>query len=460
MKPTLRGCRHLACALAAIGVLGGCDGANAGSSGDRSDDIEGAAGAAADEEVFVLTYWNSEGANEELTALHEATTAFESHHPHVSVVPVAVAEQDVVEQAKSRLALRPEVPHLFQRPDYESLLELDRSEAVLDLSALFAEQGWNSAIPHEVLEDGFSLAGKPMAIPTSMHRVNVIYYNKALLEGYGLGTPETLEQFKQLVQDLKDRETTPLVMGNLSSEPLWQFAYQCLAPHVMGPQHAKDFFQGSVSGDDPKFIELLDTVLFFRCGPNPGASCDGYFNRDTDAIAEDAATNAFVEGFRGGPAYVLYPSGDWVQPKLSAAGLKPGIDFDMFVCPVANSADTAVFVGRPEGWMVGTGSDSTSLGLELPRYLGSVEGQLILNAHHGSIPVRTDIDPAEHGDAFDVLQSRTMRDLASQPYWHSGQQPGTLPSHADELKVAMQAGAIESVANYVFNNYQTLATTP
>ena len=40
--------------------------------------------AAADEEVFVLTSWNSEGANEELTALDDATTAFESHHPHVS----------------------------------------------------------------------------------------------------------------------------------------------------------------------------------------------------------------------------------------------------------------------------------------------------------------------------------------------------------------------------------------
>jgi glucose/mannose transport system substrate-binding protein len=462
MKPTLRRCGKLACTLAAVSVLGGCDGASGSSagSGGSSDDNVGGASASADEEVFVLTYWNSDGASDELTALYDTTAAFEAHHQHVSVVPVAVAQQDVVEQAKSQLALRPKAPHLFQRPDYQSLLELDGSGAVLDLSELFAEQNWDGAIPGEVLDDGFSIAGKPMAIPTSMHRVNAIYYNKPLLAGHGLGIPETLEQLKALVQDLRALDTTPLLMGNLSSEPLWQFAYQCLAPHVMGPQHAKDFFQGLATGDDPKFIELLNTVLFFRCGPNPGATCDGYFNRDTDAFDEDAAASAFVEGFRGGPAYALYPSGDWVQPKLSAAGLKPGVDYDVFVCPVANAGDTAVFVGRPEGWMVGTGSDSAAFGLELPRYLGSVEGQVTLNAGHGSIPVRTDIDLAEYGDAFDVLQSKTLQDFATSPYWYSGQKPGSLPSHADELKAAMQAGSIELVANYVFNNYKTLVTTP
>lgn len=100
----------------------------------------------------------------------------------------------------------------------------------------------------------------------------------------------------------------------------------------MGPTACKDFFQGLATGDDAKVIELLNAVLFFRCGPNPGASCDGYFNQDADAIDED-------------------------------------------------------------------------------------------NARLGSIPVRTDIDPAEHGEAFDVLQSRTLRDLATHPYWHSGHNP-------------------------------------
>lgn len=437
--------------LAAISMLGACGGGG-------PNDIEGAGGAQSDEEVFVLTYWEEGAASGDLTALEETVAAFESHHERVSVVPVRVAEQDVVEEAMSLTALRPEGGRLFQRPDDNSLIELNRSGAVLDLGELFAEAGWIGAIPDELLDDGFRIEGKPMAFPTHLHRANVIYYSKALIEANGLVTPETVEQLKQLVQDVQDQGATPLVMGNLSGEPLWQFAYQCLAPHVMGPQHAKDFFQGLSTGDDGKFIELLNTVLFFRCGPNPDVSCDGYFNQDTDAIDEDAATDAFIEGFRGGPAYALYPAGDWVQPKLSAAGLRPSIDYDAFVCPVASAGDTPLFVGRPEGWMVGAGSDSASMAIELARYWGSMEGQVMLNAHQGSIPVRTDIDPAEYGDAFDALQSRTLRDLATHPYWHSGQKPGTLPTHADELKAAMQAGSIDIVANYVFNNYETLVT--
>lgn len=456
MKPFLRVFGRVAHVIVAISTLAGCERVSVPSSAESGGSSAGGAPGAPDEEVFVLSYWMGDRASGGLGALYDTAAAFESQYEGVAVVPVAVTEQELVQEAISRTTLSPEGQNVFQRPDYQSLLELHRSGAVLDLTELFADETWSSAIPEDLLDDGFRVEGKPAAIPTNMQRVNVVHYNKPLLESYGFVPPKTLGQFKELVQDLREAGAVPLLMGNASGDPLWQFAYQCLAPHVMGPRHARDFFQGLSTGDDEKFIELLNTVLFFRCGPAPDESCDGYFNQDTDDMDEGAATSAFIEGFRGGAPYALYPSGSWVQAELSAAGLSPGIDFDVFTCPVASAADTGVFVGRPEGWMVGAGSDSGPLAIELARYLGSVEGQVSLNARQGSIPARTDIDPAEYGDVFDVLQSRALRDLASQPYWHSGQKPGTLPNHADELKAAMQAGSIEIVANYVLNNYETL----
>jgi glucose/mannose transport system substrate-binding protein len=424
--------------------------------GTEQRGVGGAAGSggAELESVSVMSWWKDADG----LALAEAAKTFESMHDAVAVQSITIGEESaLLEAIGARLSEGLPAPDVFQRPQ-GGLERLTGPAAALGLDELYDSEGWSEAMPSELVAAHSTFEGARIAIPTNVVRTNTIYYDPRVFEGLGLGVPKTIDELRVLAKSLSnDPALTPLLLGNGDASALWHFAANCLAPHSMGPDHARDFFQGRLSGDDEKFVELLELVLYFRCGEQETGACSGYFNEDADTLLPSDATKRFLQSLSSdSPTIALYPADDTVRVGLEQAGFQPGEDFGVFACPVASSGDEPVFTGRDEGFVLSAEAGARPAALDFARFLGSQEGQLAINAARGGVPARIDVDLGADPLAFDAIQVEAHRALAQGAYWWSGQPEGTLPNVGRELTASMQAGSIEIIQNYVRSNYSTL----
>lgn len=447
----------------------GADSSGAGGSGTAGSGTGG--GGSANElsgSLEVVTFWGTEGGD--FAAIENASNAFTERHPGVELQLTQVADgwAGLDENIETRLMKGLEMPDVFQKASDESLLKWNANGDVYDLTELYAQpepeaeggNAWQDVIP-EALLGRHRFDGHLLSLGVNLHRTNGIFYNKKLFEQHDLSPPKTIEDLKNLVVKLKSdvdlNGGAPMIIGNLYEWTFSVFVFSCLGPHVMGPDEYRDYLNGDLSPENAKFEELLDLVLFLRCGPDPANECDGYFNPDIDELDHLPSIEAFVDGFEdGNPKYAMTQAGDWVKQWMKDGGLEPGVDFDVFVCPVANEGDTPVFTGGADSFSMMSAAPNPEAALAYMKFLGSKEGQLAINQEKGAIPIRNDIDLAQYPDIFDALQVKTYTDFQNHRYFIDGWAPGALPNMMSELKLSIQAGTTEIAYNYVKNNYSTL----
>lgn len=414
----------------------------------------------------VVTFWGDDDAK----AIENATEAFTRANPDVTVELTSVENGWVglTDNIDGRLAKAVPLPGVFQKGSDDSLMGWNADDVVQDLTALYTEpepeeQGgnaWQDVIPESILKKA-QFDGKYLTVNANMHRTNAIFYNKKLFAEHDLEPPTTIDEFKELLVKLKtevDLEGgSPLLIGNIYSWTLHQFIFTCLAPHVMGPDEFTNYFGGNMDPENAKFEELLNLGLFLRCGSDPETECDGYLNADMDELDHYPSIEAFVASYEDGmPKYAMAPAGDWVKQWMKNGGLEPGVDFDQFVCPVANAGDTPVFTGGTDSFSMAAESPSHATALAFMKFLGSKEGQLAINEKKGAIPLRNDIDLADYPDVFDAVQVKTYADFQAHTYFVPDWKPGALSGMGEQLKLSLQGGTIEVAYNYVKNNYETL----
>jgi glucose/mannose transport system substrate-binding protein len=413
----------------------------------------GTGGAAPSGAVEFLTYWS----NNDLLAVEEVGAEFEAAHPAITVN--IGHDDDVVKHIENRFTKGLRVPDVFhRRSDDQKMLEWMATDSIMDLGPLYESEGWAENMPPEVVQKQ-TLNGMSVALPVNIQRLNSIFYNKRLFAEHGLVPPTTMAEFKTLVAKLKDDGgVTPMAIGNQWDWTFWMFVFTCIGPNIMGPDHYATYFSGhAASPDDAKLVEMLETALYFRCGPTPEKGCDGYFNADMDEIDHYPSVEAFIDGFQTDQSKIaMLPAGDWVKSWIKDAGLTPGEDFDAFECPVMDAADERLFIASYDSIAAMKKAANPQAADVFLRYFGSVEGQVAFNAKKGSIPVRTDVDLAQYPDAFDALQLKAHNDFRTHRYFDSSYKSGALPNLSPELKQSMQAGSIEIAYNYIKNNYDSL----
>jgi ABC-type glycerol-3-phosphate transport system substrate-binding protein len=414
--------------------------------------MNGTGGAAPSGAVEFLTAWQ----DNDLKAVQAVEAGFEAAHPTVTVT--VDRQDDVVKNMENRFTKGLGVPDVIHRPNDENMLKWMATDSIMDLGALYESEAWNDHMPAPLVQKQ-TLNGKTVAVPVNIQRLNSVFYNKKLFAANGLVPPTTIPEFKALVAKLKDDVgVTPMVIGNQWDWTFWMFVFTCLAPNVMGPDHYAKYFSGeAASPDDAKLTQMLETALYFRCGPTPEKGCDGFFNADIDTMDHYPSVESFIGGFQADqPQVAMLPAGDWVKSWIKDAGLKPGEDFDAFECPVMNAADERLFIASFDSIAAMKNAPNPQAADLFLRYFGSVEGQVAFNAKKGSIPARTDVDLAQYPDAFDSLQLKTHKDFQTHRYFDPGYKAGALPNMMAELKQSMQDGSIEIVHNYIKNNYDTL----
>src|SRR6202011_2421213 len=154
------------------------------------------------------------------------------------------------------------------------------------ITDLYKSEGWDNIVPKDLI-DLVSKDGQAYAVLVGVHRGNVLWYNKKVLEKNGIkvGDKMTFDEFFAAADKLKAAGVTPLAVGDTG---IWASSQLFENPllGLVGPQGWKDLFSGKMSFDDPKVKEAA--TLYGKLLK--------YQNSDHSALSWDQAVKAVEEG--------------------------------------------------------------------------------------------------------------------------------------------------------------------
>jgi glucose/mannose transport system substrate-binding protein len=320
-------------------------------------------------ELEIFSWW----AGDEGPALEALIALYNEQNPGVEVINATVTGGSGV---NARAVLKTRMlggtpPDTFQVHAGEELtgtwVVADRME---DLTSLFEEQGWNEAFPAQLLET-LTVDGGIYSVPVNIHRSNVMWFNPARIEEWGIAVPATWDEFLETCPAIQANGVTPLVVGEAwTVNHLWE----SVALGVLGPEGWNGIWTGATDPLGPEMAAVWDTF---------GAVLD-CSNIGTDA-AGLSWQQAIDQVVAGTAAFNIM--GDWAAGYMTTTlGLEPGEGFGFAASPSTDG--NFLWLSDSFGLPVGAPNrDNTIAWLEV---LGSVEGQNAFNPLKGSIPARVD----------------------------------------------------------------------
>lgn len=340
-------------------------------------------------QLEIFSWW----AGDEGPALEALIDVYGEQHPGVEVINATVTGGSGV---NARAVLKTRMlggtpPSTFQVHAGEELtgtwVIANRME---DLTDLYAEQGWNEAFPADLLET-LTVDGAIYSVPVNVHRSNVMWFNPAKLEEWGIAAPATWDEFLTACPTLQEAGVTPLVIGEAwTVNHLWE----SVALGVLGPDGWNGIWTGETTPEQmtavwDKFGQILD--------------CSN-LGEDSAGLSWQQAIDKVIAGEAG-----FNIMGDWAAGYMTTTlALEPGVGYGFAAAP--DTAGNFMWLSDSFGLPVGAPNpDATVAWLEL---LGSVEGQNAFNPLKGSIPARTDAVEAAP-DLYNAYLQSAAADWAS-----------------------------------------------
>ncbi len=349
--------------------------------------------------VEILSWWSSKSERAALDALLDVHA---EHYPDVRVINAA---EDNAEEARARLPDRLRrglPPDTFQANIGQDLFQWvlfdgrnDERSTVSSLDDIAREENWFDVFPPSVVS-ALSYEDRLYGVPVNIHRLNTLFYNRPILEREDLDPPATLEEFHATLATLVERGYEhPLSIGNEDDWTMSLFAMENLFPAIAGAE----FYASYWEGDEEPEHELMQETLAQLLAMWP------YFNDDAmEASWTDGVERLFAEERTDQAVFTVM--GDWAKGHLQAEGYVAGEDFDWV--PFPGSKDTFVFTS--DCFPMPLGAPHPVEVTDLLVTFGSRRAQLAFNQYKGSLPARTDIEPA---DDLDALTRRTWDDFQS-----------------------------------------------
>ena len=400
----------LAAATAAVLALAACGSGNSGGGGNTGGGTEST-------EVEVFTWW---AAGSELTGLQALEEVFAEQHPDFTFVNGAVAG-GAGSAAKDLLQTRLQAgdpPDTFQAHAGAELQDYIDAGQIEDVSDLYEEFGLTDVFPQDLI-DLLTVDGAIYSIPSNIHRSNVVWANPTVLEDAGLDPstpPADLDAWIEDLQTLQDAGvSTPL-----SVAAPWTQVH--LLETVLMADLSADAYVGLWDGTtDWNGAEVTAALAHFE-------TLMSFTNTDRDGLDWPDATQMVIDGSAG-----YNVMGDWAVAAFEEAGIERGAGFVEF--PVPGTDGSFGFLADSFTLPVGAPNpDGATAWLET---VGSLEGQVAFNQAKGSIPARTDADPAD----FSEYQQSAIDSYASEEI---------LPSlaHGAATPVAVLNAITDAVSKY------------
>jgi glucose/mannose transport system substrate-binding protein len=255
------------------------------------------------------------------------------------------------------------------------------------IDELWRAEGLEKVIP-PVIREMNRFDGHYYSVPMNVHRTNLIWYNKALLDKHGIdpATLETWDAFFAATSKLKAAGiASPIQMGATWTASL-------LFESIMASQGIavyEDWVNGKIkAADDPRIVVALTTFGRYLT----------YVNADHGTLGWDVAIKRVMNAES---AFCMM--GDWANGEFRFAGQKYGKDYGALLVPGTRTMfglNVDSFL-HPRGL---ANEKNSQLWLKLA---ASREGQDAFNPLKSSIPARNDADVAR----YDPYQRSAIADF-------------------------------------------------
>lgn len=354
--------------LAAVGLaLAGCSGnADNGNAGGSDDDSQ----------VEVFTWW---AAGSEKAGLDALVEVFNEQFPDTEFVNAAVAG-GAGSNAKNALASRLKAnnpPDSFQAHAGAELTDYIEADKLEDLSGFYEDNGLNDVFP-ETLLDRLTVDGKIYSVPSNIHRANVVWVNTAVLTDAGIdptAAPADLDAWLADMEKLKAAGVeTPL---SVATDWTQVQLFENVLISVLGAEGYQGLWDGSTKFDSDEVTEAIDYYTQLLSYAN------------TDGTGQDwpVATDMVIDGTA---AYNVM--GDWALAQFDAKDKTYGTDYTTWPTPGTDG----VFDFLADSFTLPVGAPHAGGAENWLKTISSDDGQKAFNLAKGSIPARTDADPADY----------------------------------------------------------------
>lgn len=342
-------------------------------------------------EVNALTFYDWWTSPSESAALQKLVKVFAEKYPDVAIVaaPVVGGAGFKMLPVVTSLAEAGESPDAFQmhagyeaRPYYDAGL-------LSPIDDIWQSEGLERVIP-SVIQDMSKFDGHYYSVPVNVHRSNVVWYNKILLDKNGIKPTAltTWDAFFRAADKLREHGVAyPIQMGES-----WTVAHtfeQVVAS--MGVDFYADWINGKVTKEDD--ANLVEALTIFK-------RYLSYVNPDHKSISWDAVIKRIIKG--EGAFNIM---GDWANGEFKLIGMKYGVDYGTVLVPGTQGMYGLVIdtFQHPKGISHPTNSDRWL------KVVASREGQDGFNPIKGSISPRSDSDVSK----YDPYQQSAIADFQS-----------------------------------------------
>jgi glucose/mannose transport system substrate-binding protein len=326
----------------------------------------------------IFSYWTS---GSEAAALNALLDLYKAQNPGVEIVNATVAGGNgsaALPVLQARL-LGGNPPDTWQtHPGSELFNRYVAAGKCESVTELYVSEGWLKVVPAQLV-DLMSQQGQTYCVLAGVHRANVLWYNKKVLEKEGITIGEKIS-FQELLAAADKLHTAGITALAVGDSGVW--ASTCLLENcLLASLHASGWNSlcgNQIHWDDPRVVAAVRSYKQLLEIENP----------DHAALSWDQAIAKVLEG-----KCAFSVMGDWAYGEFKKANQKDNEDFGWVNFP--GTEGSFIMVG--DGFTLATGAPHKSETLQWLKVLGSKEGQLAFNKIKGSIPVRTDINPKEFG---------------------------------------------------------------
>jgi len=259
------------------------------------------AGAANTLEIF--SWWTAGGEADGLKAMFQI---YGQRYPDVEIVNAVVAGGDVTNaQAILRTRMQGgDPPDSFQVHGGEELTSAWVVTNFMEpLPSTYKREGWLTVFPKDLVNI-VSYKGDPYSVPVSVHRGNVLWYNKKIFDDNKLTAPTTWDEFFKVADALKAKGITPLALGDQNK---WEAAhlFEDVLLGTLGPRGYRGVWTGKTSWTGDTVKRALQTY----------AKILAYVNTDHAVGTWDSAAQMLIDG-----KAAMTVMGDWASGYFTSKG--------------------------------------------------------------------------------------------------------------------------------------------
>ncbi|WP_182111938.1 MULTISPECIES: ABC transporter substrate-binding protein [unclassified Actinotalea] len=326
--------------------------------------------------VEVFTWWAS---GSEKRGLDAVVGVFAAQHPDVRLVDGAVAggagtaAKDLL---RSRLAAQ-DPPDTFQAHAGAELADYAEGGRLEDLSDLYDELGLRDVLPPELVAT-LTVDGDIYAVPSNIHRANVVWANPDVLAAAGLdpdATYASIDEWVAALETVGRSGVTPLAVGTTWTQV---HLLETVLLAGLGAEAYTGLWDGTTDWRGPEVTAALEDFRTLLSLTNP----------DRDQLDWPDATQRVIDGQA---AFTVM--GDWALPAFEGAGREVGTGVVHFPVPGTDG----VFDFLADSFTLPVGARNPDGARAWLETVASREGQTAFSRAKGSIPARTDADPADFG---------------------------------------------------------------